>query len=65
METNQLRSFMEVVKTGNFSEAAENLYTTQSSVSKHIQALEKDIGVKLFDLQQTEGLPYNCRSTCR
>ena len=33
METNQLRSFMEVVKTGNFSEAAENLYTTQSSVS--------------------------------
>lgn len=49
METNQLRSFMEVVKTGNFSEAAENLYTTQSSVSKHIQALEKDLGVKLFD----------------
>lgn len=49
METNQLRSFIEVVKTGNFSEAAENLYTTQSSVSKHIQALEKDLGVKLFD----------------
>ena len=32
----------------NFSEAAERLFISQSSLSKHIQALERELGAKLF-----------------
>lgn len=38
-----------VAKTGSFSEAAELLYTSQSSVSKQIMALEKELNVQLID----------------
>ena len=34
---------------GRLREAAERLYTTSSSLSKHINALEEEYGVKLFD----------------
>jgi DNA-binding transcriptional LysR family regulator len=33
----------------NYTEAAERLYMTQSSISKNILALEKELGVSLFD----------------
>lgn len=49
MTIEQLHCFLAVVDTGSFSEAAERLFTTQSSVSKHIQALEKELNVTLFD----------------
>ena len=32
----------------NFSEASERLFISQSSLSKHIQALERELGAKLF-----------------
>jgi len=37
------------VKTQNFTEAAERLYLTQSTVSKNISALEKELGFLLFE----------------
>lgn len=43
-----IRCFLELVKTLNFTVAAENLYMTQQCVSKHILALENDLGVPLF-----------------
>jgi DNA-binding transcriptional LysR family regulator len=49
MNMEQLRFFIEVAESGSFSEAAVRLFTTQSSVSKHIQALEKELHVSLFD----------------
>lgn len=49
MEINHVRSFLAVVNTGSFSAAADEHYTTQSSISKQIIALEKELGVQLFD----------------
>jgi DNA-binding transcriptional LysR family regulator len=49
MNMEQLKYFIEVVECGSFSEAAELLFTTQSSVSKHIQALERELHITLFD----------------
>ncbi len=45
-----LKSYvLEVYKTGNFSQAAENLYISQPSLSASIRRLEKQIGEPLFD----------------
>lgn len=48
MEINKLRTFVDLANTLSFSQTAENLYITQSSVSKQINSLEKDLGHKLF-----------------
>lgn len=49
MEIRQLRTFMSIVSLGSFSEAARQLGYTQSSVTSHIQLLEKELGVSLFE----------------
>jgi len=49
MNLTQLKCFWEVVNTGSFSEASENLYISQSAVSKNILALEKQLELRLFD----------------
>lgn len=48
MEINKLKTFVNLAQTLNFSETAANLYISQSSVSKHIKSLEKEIGHSLF-----------------
>ncbi len=45
----RLKYFLAVLESESFSEAAELLYTTQSAVSKQVMALEKELGVVLFD----------------
>lgn len=45
----RLKVFFEVQKYLNFSKAAEALYITQPAVSKHINLLESDLGVTLFN----------------
>lgn len=49
MDIRQIENFVAVVETGSFSLAAEELYVSQSSLSKQIIALEKELEVKLFD----------------
>ena len=49
MNTLQLRYFISVAESGSFSEAAEIMFSGQSTVSKQIAALEKELGVLLFD----------------
>lgn len=49
MEIKQVLFFLAVATTGSFSAAADELYTTQSSISKQIIALEKELEVTLFD----------------
>lgn len=49
MDINRLKSFFTVASTGSFTEAAEQLYVTQSTVSKHIIALEKELGIQLLN----------------
>ncbi len=49
MDLHQLYVFTKVVEHKSFSKAAEDIFLSQSTVSSHIQALEKMLGVKLFD----------------
>lgn len=49
MEISHLEEFLVIVEEGKLGEAAERLYTTSSTLSKHIHAIEKEYGVLLFD----------------
>jgi len=49
MELYQLKSFVTVADTGNLTQAAERLFTSQPAVSAHIKALEEQLNIKLFD----------------
>jgi LysR family transcriptional activator of glutamate synthase operon len=49
MEIHQIQYFLSIVETGSFSAAADEYYISQSSLSKKIIALEKELGVSLFD----------------
>lgn len=48
MELRQLRYFVAVADTLNFSRASESLYVSQSALSKQIADLEQEFGVVLF-----------------
>lgn len=45
----KIQAFVSLAFSLNFSQTADELYTSQSTVSKHIAALEKEIGMKLFE----------------
>lgn len=45
----QLKYFQSVVRLISFSEAAEENYISQSAISQQIQALERELGFKLFE----------------
>lgn len=49
MDLHQLYIFTKVVEHKSFSKAAEDIFLSQSTVSSHIQALEKTLNVNLFD----------------
>ena len=49
MELNHIKEFIVLAKTENYSDAAEKSFISQSSLSKHIQSLERELGVRLFD----------------
>jgi DNA-binding transcriptional LysR family regulator len=48
MDTDLLKTFLELHRTRHFGRAAENLYLTQSAVSARIRLLEQQVGVPLF-----------------
>ncbi|WP_221798992.1 LysR family transcriptional regulator [Oceanobacter mangrovi] len=52
MDTELLKTFMEVSRTRHFGRAAENLYLTQSAVSFRVRQLESLLGVELFSRQR-------------
>ena len=49
MEIEQLKYFLAVCDCKQMTQAAERLFISQSSLSKHISQLEKEVGVPLFD----------------
>lgn len=49
MELSYLKEFIVLSETGNYLEAADQLYISQSSLSRHIKALEDELGVTLFE----------------
>lgn len=67
MDTELLKTFLEVSRTRHFGQAAEALYLTQSAISSRIRQLETQLGVNLFtrhrnNIQLTDAgerlLPY-------
>lgn len=48
MEFNLLKAFCQLAKSGNYRLASEQLYITQSALTKKIQRLESNIGASLF-----------------
>ena len=54
MNLNQLKYFLAIVKTGSFSNAADDMYISQSSMSKQIKALETELGIDLFKREHSK-----------
>lgn len=54
IEDLRLKVFLAVARTGNFTRAGSALGLGQSSVSQHIAALEKKLGVTLFHRTRTD-----------
>jgi len=48
MDTDLLKTFLEVYRTRHFGRTAENLYLTQSAVSARVRLLEETLGAPLF-----------------
>ena len=49
MEMQQLRYFLAVLEHGSFSRAADDLGRSQQAISRAIQTLEEQVGVRLLD----------------
>lgn len=49
MNIDHIAEFAVLARVGNYLEASELLFISQSSLSKHIQSMERELGVKLFD----------------
>lgn len=65
MEMKQVKYFLTVAELGSFSAAADNLYISQSSLSKQIMALEKEFGFALFDRSKRNIVLTEAGSTFR
>lgn len=49
MDLHQLKIFLSVYKTRNFSKAGKAMFLTQPTISEHIKNLEEELKCKLFD----------------
>ena len=49
MDINYMKEFVVLAEIGNFLEAADHLYLSQSSLSRHIKSIEEELGTTLFD----------------
>lgn len=48
MDTDRIRTFLEIVRSGSFAAAADRLNVTQTTVSARIRSLEDELGKRLF-----------------
>ena len=49
MTLNQLNYYVEIVRQGSFTKAAEKLFVSQSTLSKAIRALEEEFQMELIN----------------
>lgn len=45
----QIKYFHSIIRNGSFSEAAEECHISQSAISQQMQALERELGIKLLN----------------
>ena len=57
MEFKQIEAFVNVVKYKNFSKAADASFLTQPTISAHVSALERELGVPLLERLGKESRP--------
>lgn len=57
MDFRQIETFIYVYRLRNFSRAGDYLYLTQPTISSHINCLESELGVKLFDRSSRDIIP--------
>lgn len=57
MEFKLIRTFVEVIRQNSFSKAAENLFATQSTVSKAMKQLEEELGMTLIERFKKRNIP--------
>ncbi|MDQ7096521.1 LysR family transcriptional regulator [Desulfosporosinus sp. PR] len=48
MKLKYLEEFLMLAKASNYTTAAENIFLSESTLSRHIMSLENELGVKLF-----------------
>jgi LysR family nitrogen assimilation transcriptional regulator len=53
----QIRAVVAVCEEGSFTRAAEREHATQSGISQHVAAVERTLGVKLFERSSTGVIP--------
>jgi LysR family transcriptional regulator, benzoate and cis,cis-muconate-responsive activator of ben and cat genes len=56
MELRHLRTFLAVAQARRFAAAADEMYLSPSTVTEHVQALERELGVALFRRGRTAEL---------
>ncbi|MCP3763493.1 LysR family transcriptional regulator [Domibacillus sp. A3M-37] len=49
MNIHWLKTFIKAAETENFRQASEVLYITHPAVAKHIQRLEDELNIQLFE----------------
>ena len=57
MDLKQLEYIVEISKTNNISQAAKNLFVSQSALNQQLLKLEKDLGCQLFYRSRTNWHP--------
>ena len=58
MKTKYINEFIVLARTGKYSLAAEELYISQPSLTRHIQELELEAGTPLFN-RTAKGVELN------
>ena len=48
----QMKYFITVVDCHSFTEAAEQCFISQSAISQQIKSLEKELGIRLFEINK-------------
>lgn len=57
MEINYIKEYLTLYSVKNYLEASEQLYISSSTLVRHIQKLEEELGFKLFDISGRSIIP--------
>ena len=57
MTFQQLEYILEIRRTGSISQTAKNFYVSQASISRAVNALERELGVQIFHRSWNGVLP--------